>query len=238
MTRRRGWMLISLVGLLVAQLALAQSAGTAGQAQAGSDTDTNPGLVKATAVADASAAVGLQVAREAIEKRAAKVPVKAQAKAETQLQATAGKVDASAAAQGNTVVAGRLAAEFGMTTAALLAEKEALGASWGQLMIAHALVANATANVTVEQLIAMHEDGLGWGRIAAGLGFDLGSAVRSVNAEARVAQGLARADGRVSAMRGEGARAGLRAGATAGLGAQQGRAGIGAGAGVGIKIGH
>lgn len=236
MTRRPGWMLMTASGLLFAQLALAQSAGGAAQAQAASDANTNTGLVKATETADANAAAGLEVARDAIEKRAAKVSAKAKAKAESQLGVSVRKVDASAEAQGNTVVATRLAAEFGMTTEALLAEKAALGASWGQLMIAHALDANATADVTVAQLVTLHEDGMGWGKIAAGLGLDLGSAVSGVNAEARVAQGLARADGRISAMRGEGARAGVRSGVTAGLGASNGKAGVGAG--VGIKIGH
>ncbi|HEX5632231.1 MAG TPA: hypothetical protein VFX50_03350, partial [Gemmatimonadales bacterium] len=189
---------------------------------------------EAIARAEARAATDLQVARQAIEKRAAHVPAKALAKAEAQLQSTARRVDAGAEAQGNAVVATRLATEFGMSTQALLAEKAALGASWGQLMIAHALDANATTDLTVEQLITMHADGMGWGRIAAGLGIELGSAVSSVNAEARVAQGLAKADGRVSAMRGEGARAGVRGGVTAGLGAAHGRTGVGAGLGIGI----
>lgn len=228
MIRRSGWMFMSVTALLAAPLATAHSAGATGQARA----DAAP--AEAIARAEAKAATDLQVARQAIEKRAAHVPAKALAKAEAQLQLTARRVDAGAEAQGNTVVAKRLATEFGMSTEALLAEKAALGVSWGHLMIAHALDANATTDVTVEQLITMHAEGMGWGRIAAGLGIELGSAVSSVNAEARVAQGLAKADGRVSAMRGEGARAGVRGGVTAGLGAANGRTGVGAGVGVGI----
>jgi hypothetical protein len=223
-------MLMSITALLLAPLAPAHAAGAAGQARA------DAAQAEAIAKAEAGAATDLQVVRQAIETRAAHVPARALAKAETQLQSTARRVDAGVEAQGSIVVATRLASEFGMSTEALLAEKAALGASWGHLMIAHALDANAVTDVTVEQLVAMHEDGMGWGRIAAGLGIELGSAVSSVNAEARVAQGLAKADGRVSAMRGEGARAGVRGGVTGGLGATNTRAGVGAG--VGIKLGR
>src|SRR5262249_59348004 len=106
----------------------------------------------------------------------------------------------------------------------------------GQLMVAHTLAANTTTGATVQQLVTMNKDGMGWGQIAAGLGLQLGSVVSGVNAESRVAHGLEKADGRVAAMRGEGARAGI--GTNAGLGVQTGKSSVGASTRLGIKINH
>jgi len=105
-------------------------------------------------------------------------------------------------------------------------------------MIAHTLAANATDGVTVEQLIAMHQTGTGWGQIAAGMGLSLGDVISAVNAEQRVADGLARADGKVAVIHGEGARAGLGAGLGANAGPGAKGLGVGAGVGGGIKLGH
>jgi hypothetical protein len=105
-------------------------------------------------------------------------------------------------------------------------------------MIANSLAANATDGATVQQLLALKSEGRGWGEIAAGLGLELGSVVSGVQAETRVAKGLAKADARVAAMRGEGAR--TRVGATVGVGAGIGHGAVNAhghtGVGVGVKI--
>jgi len=229
-------------GLLAAQLALAQTAGTTGQAQGQSTADASMQPVQTSTTANAAANVNAQLdakhAREAIEKRAAKVSAQAKAKAETELTTTADQVNKSASVEGEATVATRLAAEFGMTPDALTAEKKTLDVSWGQLMIAHAIDANTKSGVTVEQLVTMNKDGMGWGQIAAGLGLQLGSVVSSVNAESRVAHGLDKADGHVAAMRGDGARLGGNAGANAGLGVQAGKTNVNAGAGLGVKLNH
>ncbi|HEY6194601.1 MAG TPA: hypothetical protein VI504_06110 [Candidatus Eisenbacteria bacterium] len=229
-------------GLLAAQLALAQSATTTGQTKGQSTADASMQPVQATtntnAEANATAELDARKAREAIEKKAEKVSAQAKAKAETQLGATVDQVNKGASVDGDVTVATRLAAEFGMTPEALSAEKQSLDVSWGQLMIAHTLAANSKTTVTVEQLVALNKDGMGWGKIAAGLGLQLGSVVSSVNAESRVAHGLDKADGHVAAMRGEGARLGGNAGANAGLGVQAGKANVNAGAGLGLKINH
>src|SRR5262245_38363360 len=229
-------------GLLAAQLALAQSAGTTGQAQGQSTADASMQPVQtntnANAAANVTAQVDAQHAREAIEKKAAKVSAQAKAKAETQLAATADQVDKRASIEGDATVATRLAAEFGMTPDALTAEKKALDVSWGQLMIAHTIDANTKSGVTVEQLVTMKKDGMGWGQIAAGLGLQLGSVVSGVNAESRVAHGLDKADGHVAVMRGDGAKLGAATGANAGIGVQAGKAGANVGAGLGVKLNH
>ena len=229
-------------GLLAAQLALAQSTTTTGQAkgQSTADASTQPVQMTTTTNAEANATAELDARkmREAIEKKAEKVPAQAKAKAETQIGASVDQVNKTAALDGDVTVATRLAGEFGTTPEALTAEKHALDVSWGQLMIAHTLVANTKTTMTVDQLVAMNKDGMGWGQIAAGLGLQLGSVVSSVNAEGRVAHGLDKADGHVAAMKGEGAKLGGGAGANAGLGVQAGKANVNAGAGLGLKINH
>ncbi|MEO6463794.1 MAG: hypothetical protein ABIP29_12040, partial [Candidatus Eisenbacteria bacterium] len=172
----------------------------------------------ATAQADAqaSASADLAAAREKLEQKAEQVSTRAQEKADAKLEAAAKKID-EAAARAESKVAGRLAGELDVEAKVLLEQKAELGASWGELMIAHSLEQNAAAEWSVEQLVTLHHSGMGWGRIAAGLGFELGSAVRAIDAEARVATGQARADGRVGVMAGGSGAARVDAGAGAGL---------------------
>jgi hypothetical protein len=95
-------------------------------------------------------------------------------------------------------VASFLAAEFGMTEGTIIAQKQDLRVSWGNLTIAHTFAANDKEGVTVEQLIRLHDRGFGWGQVAASLGFGLGEAIRAVSSESRVARGRARADGKAA----------------------------------------
>ena len=224
-----------------AQLAHAEGTGTTG-ADATGTADASARAAQARATGATDAAVEPSATRHAIEIRAATVSPKAATKTDSRLAAIARRVDADAATQGSRTVAARLAARFGTTAAELRAEKAASGASWGQLMIAHALAEKAGPPVTAEALIAMHEDGMGWGRIAAGLGLKLGAAVRGVRASAHATQGVAKADGHVSATRGSCARAGAHGGVRGGLVAANVRAGAGAGVGAGmgrgLKLGH
>src|SRR5262249_22736759 len=150
-------------GLLTAHLALAQSATATGQAkgQSTADASTQPVQVNTSSTAEANATAELDArkTREAIEKKAEKISAQAKARAETQRAARADQVDKSASLEGEATVATRLAAEFGVTPDALTAERKTLDVSWGQLMIAHTLAANAKTNVTVEQLVGMKHDG-------------------------------------------------------------------------------
>jgi hypothetical protein len=217
---------------ILAGAAFAQSSGNSAQAQgqaSGTATSqTTMGNSQAStqmnAQASANAQLEAQKRLEAIKEKGAKIDAQARAKAEAKLESSARSIDAKAETQGDLQVAGRLAKEFGMTADALLAEKAQLETSWGQLLIAHTLSANATsANtpVSVEQLFDLRADGMGWGQIAAGLGFNLGSAVSAVQSEGRVAAGLAKPDGTAASMRPDlprsaGADAGVKAGAALG----------------------
>jgi hypothetical protein len=89
-----------------------------------------------------------------------------------------------------------LGAEFCVSEEAIVTERQDLGASWGNLTIAHTLAASDKQGMTVTQVLQLHDRGMGWGQIAAGLGFRLDDAVRAVNAESRVARGRVKADGR------------------------------------------
>ena len=187
--------------------------------------------LKANAQVDANAPSKL----ETIRRKGAQTSANARSKADAKLTAVAHKVDGDATAQGEAKVAGRLAAEFGMTPEQITAEHQALGCSWGELMIAHSLMANSTTDVTAEELFSLRKDGTGWGQIAAGLGLHLGEVVSAAQAEAKVASGLAKADGKVAVIHGEGARAGVAANAGTQVGAPVAgaRAGVGVG---GVKI--
>ena len=207
-----------------------QATGTAaGQAQAG-PTSTSTEI---SSSAEASAKVEARD-REQIERiraRGARASAKARAKTDAQLAAAAKRVNETSN-NGEHQVAERLAAEFNLTAETLMEERATLGAGWGELMIAHTLIANTNSDATMEQLFQLRQEDTGWGQIAAGMGFNLGELVSAVNAESRVATGLAKADGTVAVVHGEGARAGARADAGARVGAQAGHAGAGVGVGV------
>jgi hypothetical protein len=116
--------------------------------------------------------------------------------ADRQLAAAAREIDRTSV--GETRVATFLGAEFGMTPDAILAERRDLRVSWGNLTIAHTLSASDREGMTAAQVLLLHDRGMGWGQIAAGLRFKLADAVLAVNAESRVARGRARADGKAA----------------------------------------
>jgi len=173
------------MGTLLSGIALAQSAETSGQASgtatARAALDKNAPADPASAEADAKAKAEARARLDAILQRGAKVSAKARADAESKLQTTAKQVDAHAATEGDLRIAERFAAEFGMTAGAVLVEKQSLGASWGELMIAHTLLANAGSEITIEQLFELRQEG-GWGVIAAGLELNLGEVVSAAKA--------------------------------------------------------
>src|SRR5260221_8275679 len=90
-------------GLLIAQLALAQSATPTGQAKGQSTADASMQPVQTTtntnAEANATAELDARKMREAIEKKAGKVSAQAKARAETQLVATVDDVNKSASVE-------------------------------------------------------------------------------------------------------------------------------------------
>lgn len=112
--------------------------------------------------------------------------------------------DIDRASVGDTRVAQFLGVEFRMSETAIVAERKDLGASWGNLTIAHTLAASDVRGMTTAQVLHLHDRGMGWGEVAAGLRFKLDEAVQAVDAESRVARGRERADGRMAPIRGDG----------------------------------
>lgn len=176
-----------------------------------------------------------------VRKTGATVDAKERAKFEADLDVVAKQVEADATAGGDVKIAERLGNEFGMTPDALIAERNELGTSWGQLMIAHTLMSNASAEVTARQVFDLRTEGMGWGQVAHGMGLKLGPSMTAVKAEARVARGLEKADGKVSTIQGPGSRAGAQAAAKtaakANIKASATQAKVGADAGVGAGAG-
>jgi hypothetical protein len=107
------------------------------------------------------------------------------------------------AAVGVNHVASRLAAEFGMSEDAIVAQRENLRTSWGNLTIAHTFAVSDKGGMTVAEILQLHDRGMGWGQIASGLRFKLDGAVRAVSVESRVARGRAKADGKTARIGGE-----------------------------------
>jgi hypothetical protein len=246
MRRLALWSGVAALSLALAAPGFGQTAGAGGQAQGQSSGQTEvkapPAEATTTAQTQAQASgeasADAQKTADAIKQKGSKVSAQVRTKAEAKLDAVAKKTNSDAEAQGEAKVASRLAGEFGMTSEQLAAQKQELGCSWGDLMIAHSLDANATADVTAAQLVQMHSDGSGWGTIAAGLGLKLGEVVSAVQAEGRVAAGLAKADGKTAVIHGSGSHAGLGAHAGASTGVKAGGASASAqtGVGVGVKV--
>jgi hypothetical protein len=232
--------LVTTCALLLAASAQAQTADASGQvkaqAQVQSTTPAGDANAQASVDAQAKAKADAEATRQSMEQKASKTSKQAKAQADAKLQETSQKVDESAE-KGEDKVCRRLASEFGVSAEVLAKEKSDLACSWGELMIAHDLSANLKTPIEASQLLRWHQDGMGWGQMAAGLGLSLGSVVSSANTESRVAAGSARADGKVAGIYGEGAR-GAGAGLDMGVGAQAGKVAAGGTAGLGVKIGH
>jgi len=239
---KRIWIFVSLVAVMIwtAGPALAQSGTAPGQtpvvpeqAPAPSTTPaTNPTPVAPDAGVKAEAGVSAEAM--VIMEKAKKVPPVEAEDTEKKLRETVKKVDEEAAAKGDQTVASRLAADFGMTADALIAEKGTYKTGWGELMIAHTLLANVKSGVvTLDQLFEMRRNGLGWGQIGHGLDLKLSGVVSAAKAQSRVAIGLAKADGRPAKIQSASVKAST--GTKVGVGAGQGKgAGVGADVGVGV----
>src|SRR5262249_42901742 len=116
-------------------------------------------------------------------------------------------------------------------------------ASWGAVMIANTLVASASVDktpVTAAQLFQLRSEGMGWGKIAAGLGFNLGSAVSAAQSEGRVAAGQTKPDGVAAHVRSEASHGGADAAVRGEANVNHTHVGadVGGGVGAGLKIGR
>jgi len=182
-------------------------------------------------------------ALQKVRDRAQKASAKGRALVDKQLKKISADVDANAEAKGKAEAAGRVASEFGMTGDALAAETDQFNAGLGEVIIAHTLMANSKTAITMTQIFALHNEGMGWGQIAQGMNLRLGEVTSAVRSEGNVAQGLAKADGKIAMIHsgGAGAKAGANAGVNAGAHVGHEGAGtagsVGVGAGVGAKVG-
>jgi hypothetical protein len=84
----------------------------------------------------------------------------------------------------------RISAQTGIPVATLQAERTSTGLGWGELENAH-LLANALAangsNLTFNDLVAMHQAGQGWGKIAHDNGLNLGRIVSAAHRSSQAA---------------------------------------------------
>jgi hypothetical protein len=189
---------------------------------------------QASAEADAKAKAEAQLEIDNILARGAKTSAKTRADVDAKLAATTHKVDDAASTAGDAAVAQRLAADFGMSSDAILAEKQTLGASWGQLMIAQTLASNSSSGLGVEQIYQMRTDGNGWGQIAAGMGLKLGDLVSATQAEGKVAAGLEKPQGKAPQI--HAATVSTRSASHVGANAAGAKVGTNVGANVDVKV--
>lgn len=144
---------------------------------------------------------GTQAARASLSEirdRAESMPIDARRDIDKRIGITVERINKEATTKGQAKVAARLAAEFGTTEEALLDQKAEHGLSYGELVIAHTLLANSTAGVTLVDLMDLRSEGLGWGAIAYGLRFHMEDFEDAIKAEGRVAMGLTKADGKAA----------------------------------------
>ena len=161
------------------EAAPAASAETSTKAQASAPPASNPAIDK-------------------VKERGMKVSAKERQDVDKKLDEIEAQIEAEAKAKGDAEVAGRIAAEFGLTADALTAERSQFSRGYGELTVAHTLMANAKTDATLADMFTMRAMGLGWGQIAAGLNLKLGEVVSGMKAEQRVAMGLEKADGKAA----------------------------------------
>lgn len=161
---------------------------------AGADAACGAGTGDSTEDGTQAARVSLSEIRD----RAESMPIDARRDIDKRIGITVERINKEAATKGQAKVAARLAAEFGTTEEALLDQKAEHGLSYGELVIAHTLLANSTAGVTLVDLMDLRSEGLGWGAIAYGLRFHMEDFEDAIKAEGRVAMGLTKADGKAA----------------------------------------
>ena len=158
------------------------------------------GLGAGTAVADspassAAAADSASANLTAIRDRAETMPIDRRIDMEKRIRATVDRVNDAVASEDKSALAARLAPGFAMTAGTLLDEKGRLGWSWGDLVVARALLADANTKVTLFDLEALRADGLGWPAIAYGLQFHMEDLEDVIRAGGRIAEGIAKPGG-------------------------------------------
>lgn len=149
-----------------------------------------------TSTSELAEAAVVKIDLSELRDRAEAMPIDKRTDIDKRIAATVARVNNAATEKGQTAFAARLASEFGMTTEALLDQKGEHGLSWGEFMIAHTLLANSDAGVTLPDLMTLRSEGLGWGALAYGLQFHLEDFEETIKAQGRIAMGLSKADGK------------------------------------------
>lgn len=145
-----------------------------------------------------SVAVSPEVDLSEIRDRAESMPIDRRIDIDKRIGVTVERVNAQAKDKGHGAVAARLASEFATTSEALLEEKSRHGLNWGEMVIAHTILANSAGTVTLLDLMALRSEGLGWGAIAFGLRFHMEDFEDAIKAQGRVAMGLSKVDGKAA----------------------------------------
>jgi len=219
-------LLVVFAGFAMAASGGANASGGGSGTMSGTQTGAT-GEIQSTAGANAETRnvdASRAVARlKAIRAKANQMAAKQREAAEKQLSAAAGDVDVEVFAMGEAEVADRLASEFQVTSDELASERAGFDVGWGELMVAHTLAANSGGRVTLEQLFALHSEGLGWGQIAFGLGLRGSSFASAVRTEALVARGRMESDGKPARV-----ESGTYMSSSAGAGPVNGAAQVGA----------
>jgi len=134
----------------------------------------------------------------AVRERAESMPSDARREIDKRIAITVERVNHEASDRGQATMTARLAAEFKLTAESLLDEKAEHSLSWGELVIAHTLLENSGAGLTIVDLAQLRREGFGWGAIAFGLRFHMEDFEDAIKAEGRVAMGLSKADGKAA----------------------------------------
>jgi hypothetical protein len=141
-------------------------------------------------------AAGQTADLSAVRARAQMMPIDTRIDVDKRIGATVERVNRQALERGSSAMAARLSAEFSVPKEALLEEKGTLGWSWGEVMIAHTLLANTPKGMAFQDLETLRSDGLSWAAIAYGLRFRMEDFEDAIKAQGRVAMGLTKADGK------------------------------------------
>jgi hypothetical protein len=136
----------------------------------------------------------------AVRSRGASVEARERRTTESRLDSLVRAVDAHADSAGADSLVSRLQREFGTLADSAATWRATTGLGWGELVIATTLAANApdSLRLGVTDFAALRAEGMGWGQIAHGMGFSLGSLVAAAQTEARAMRGIATADGRIA----------------------------------------
>ena len=197
----RKWVFVMFTAMCLALTgsAMAQTGGSGDPGAATQVQQTPPATAQPEA---AQPATGADDATKSIREKGSQLSKKEGKAVDARLEATEKSVDAAATKEGDQKVADRLAKEFGVTSETLMQEKSQFNAGWGQLTIAHTLMANSKTPVTLQQLFDMRSSGMGWGQIAHGMGLKVGDLVSASKSEASVATGHSKPDGKVASIHG------------------------------------